>query len=350
MKRLARQSFQVVLSFALSLVFVWLSLRGTDLREVGQALAHADLRWVALYGVVLSAIHVTRVVRWGLLLKPLADVNFRALNPLGAVGFMALMVMPLRLGEFARPLLVADTFKVRRSAALASVVVERIVDGLAMGAVLVTLLWTLGGIAPTEHLARIRVGSVFVTLAFGGGLVALVLAFLHRERAATLLRATIGRVSPRIADRLAQMLEAFTEALRVQSLRHTAEFFGLTALYWCINAAGLAVMAEAFGFSLSPLQAFTVLGLQVIGAMIPAGPGSVGTLQFFTVLGLQLFLPHDQRSAASAAAYSHVVWIMQFAQQVLFGLVAIGSGSVQVGGLFKRLRSGAPETDPSPNA
>ena len=121
---------RTVFSLAMSALFIWLSLRHTDLRAVGRAMADADAVRVATYLAMLLAIHLIRTVRWGLLLKPLGEVSFKRLNSASAVGWMLLMLLPLRLGEFARPLLIARPppgggQPLRRSGALASIVVER---------------------------------------------------------------------------------------------------------------------------------------------------------------------------------------------------------------------------------
>src|SRR4051812_11508409 len=174
MPRVVKRALQLGLALGVSLFFIWLSLRHQDLRQVWRAIAGADYRFVALYVVVLFVVHLLRCIRWGMLLEPLARVTLRDLNKLGAVGFMLLMILPLRLGEFGRPLLVARHLKVSRSAALASVVFERIVDGLAMGFVLVTLVWAVGPKASAST-AFVRTGGVLVTLGFGSGLVALIL-------------------------------------------------------------------------------------------------------------------------------------------------------------------------------
>jgi uncharacterized protein (TIRG00374 family) len=335
-----KRALQIAFSLALSAFFVWLSLRKTNLAEVAGAIAGADLRYVGLSLLMLTVIHVLRTWRWGLLLQPLAKVRFRDVNPLAAVGFMALMLLPLRLGELARPYLAAEHLKLRKSAALASVVVERIVDGLFMGLVLVVLLWTLGPEVPREHLGRLRLGGALVTLAFGVGLVALVLAFRHRARADALLRSLLGRFSPRLADRVASMLAAFIDALAVvPSPARIVEFFVLTCVYWFCSGLGSLVLAPAFGFSLTLVQAFTVLGLQVIGSMIPAGPGMVGTLQAFTCLGLGLFLTGPE-NATRAAAFAHTAWALGFAQQVVFGLFFVLNGRVPLNHLLGRLGRG----------
>src|SRR5438309_12114278 len=140
----------------MSAVFVWLSLRHTDVRAVLGAMAAADPVRIAIYVLILLVIHVIRTVRWGILLEPLGHVSFKRLNSASAVGWMLLMVLPLRLGEFARPLLIArpregDGVRLRRSGAMASIVVERIVDGIAIGLLGIVALRALGASASGEY-------------------------------------------------------------------------------------------------------------------------------------------------------------------------------------------------------
>src|SRR5882724_7569374 len=156
---------RTVLSLAMSALFIWLSLRHTDLRAVGRAMADADAVRVAAYVVMLLVIHLVRTVRWGLLLKPLGEVSFKRVNSASAVGFMLLMLLPLRLGEFARPLLIARPpagggAHLRRSGALASIVVERIVDGIFIGLLGIVSLRLLGAHAGGRYVEFARSASV----------------------------------------------------------------------------------------------------------------------------------------------------------------------------------------------
>src|SRR5205085_3037131 len=137
--RALKLTVRVVISLGVSAFFVWLSLRNADLRAVARSIASASPPRLAAYAAVLVLIHLVRTVRWGILLEPLGHVGFKRLNSASAVGFMLLILLPLRLGEFARPLLIARPppggkgARLRRSGAFASIVVERIVDGLAIG-------------------------------------------------------------------------------------------------------------------------------------------------------------------------------------------------------------------------
>jgi uncharacterized protein (TIRG00374 family) len=331
-----KRALQLAVSLAISLVFVWLSLKGTDLGEVGRTMLAVDPGYLGLHILSLVAIHLFRVQRWKLLLEPLAPAPFREVNALSAVGFMAIVVLPLRLGEFARPVLASKRLGVRGSAALASVVVERIIDGLSMGLMLVVLLWTLSDdLAGGAHMAELRTGGLFVTLAFASGLAALVLAVKQRQLAERLVTRFLGALSPRLATRVSGMLAAFTDGLEVlPSAGRVAQFLAYTALYWGVNAAGLWALGVGFGFHLTAEQTLTVLGIQVIGAMIPAGPGMVGTLQWFTELGLKLFL--GAGAATVSAAFAHTIWLMAFGQQVLFGLYFVLVGRVRPAEIFRR--------------
>jgi hypothetical protein len=96
---------------------------------------------------------------------------------------------------------------------------------------------------------------------------------------------------------------------------------------------GLGLLAKGFGFNgLTPLMLAVILTIQVVGVMVPAGPGMVGTLQFFTQAGLSLFAA--DAFSARGAAYANTVWLLQFGTQVALGLVFLLAGHVSLKGLF----------------
>jgi uncharacterized membrane protein YbhN (UPF0104 family) len=314
---------RIVVSLAVSAVFVWLSLRHTDVRAVGAAIAGADpLRLVGYLGLLL-VVHLIKTVRWGILLEPLGHVPFRRLNSASAVGFMLLMLLPLRLGELARPLLIARPppgqagVRIRRSGAMASCVVERIIDGLSVGVLGIVALRLLGASASGRYAAFARNAALLVALGFLGLFIALTLAFFLRPQALRLTRALVSPLSPRLAGRLAESLDAFISALHLGSAPR--------------------VLAPAFGMHLGSLMAMTVLAIQVVGVMVPAGPGMIGTTQFFTQVGLSLFFPVAiPQAAVRAAAFANTLWLLQFGQQIGLGLVFLLAGHVSLRGLFRR--------------
>ncbi|HZZ84566.1 MAG TPA: lysylphosphatidylglycerol synthase transmembrane domain-containing protein [Anaeromyxobacteraceae bacterium] len=328
MKRLV----QAVAGLAISGGALWLTLRGKDLGAIWDAMKAADYRWLVPYFAILVVIHLIRTVRWGILLEPVARIPFGRLNAVASVGFMALMILPFRLGEFARPYLVAERPKVRVSAALSSVVVERVADGLFTAMLLVFTLLAVPDGTPGLHV--LRIAGVLVFLAFAALLAFLVVGYRNRELAVRVFHRLLDPISPRLAERAAGMVDAFIHGLRlVPSKGKVALFFFLTFLYWAVNGLGMQVLGLGFGFHLGFVQAFTVLGVLVVGVMIPAGPGMVGTFQAAVILALSLFLPEGV-VATRGSAYANVMWAAQLTQQVAFGLAFLFSRHIKLGQLF----------------
>jgi glycosyltransferase 2 family protein len=327
-----KRILQALAGMSISAAALYYTLRGKDLGAIWAAIVGADYRWVALYLVLLVAIHFLRTVRWGILLEPVATIPFSRLNAASAVGFMALVILPFRLGEFARPYLIADRPRLRVSAALSSVVVERVVDGMFTALLLVVALLTMP--ASNGSVVYWRWGGTFVFLAFGALLLVLVLAYRNRAGAVRLTHRFIDPVSPRVAGRLAGMMDAFIHGLRlVPNRAKVALFFALTVTYWGVNGLGLILLGKAFGFRLGLAAGFTVLGILIVGVMIPAGPGLIGTFQAFVLAGLALFLPKETVQTAGTA-YANLLWGVQVFQQVAFGLVFLFSRHIQLGRIF----------------
>lgn len=323
-----RRAIQVTVGLLVSAGALWLTLRGKDLGAIWAAMREADYRYLAPYLVILVAIHLARTWRWGLLLEPVAKVPFARLNAAAAVGFMALVLLPFRLGEFARPYLVAEPGGLRVSTALSSVVMERIADGIFTGLLLSFTLLAMPDSAP--GVAVLRVGGVVVSLAFAGALAFLVVAYRNRALAVRLAGAALRPLSPALALRFQGMLDAFIHGLRLlPGPRQLALFVALTFAYWGMNAFGMKVLALGFGFDLGFVQSCALLGVLVVGIMIPAGPGMVGTFQGAIVVGLGMFAP-AAAVATRGTAYANVLWAIQIVQVTALGTFFLFSRHIQL--------------------
>jgi uncharacterized protein (TIRG00374 family) len=327
-----KRILQIGVGLGISVLALWLTLRGKDLGAIWQAVHRADYAWLVPYAAILVVIHLVRTVRWGILLEPVAKVPFSKLNAVSAVGFMALVILPFRIGEFARPYLIAERPRLRVSATLSSVVVERVADGIfTAGLLVLTLLAVPEG---TPGLRYLRAGGLAVFAAFVLLLAFLVVAYRNRALAVRITHRVLDPISPRAANRASGMMDAFIHGLKlVPSRAKLAGFFVLTATYWGLNGWGMAVLARAFDIHLGLVQAFTVLGVLVVGVMIPAGPGMVGTFQAATVLGLSLFVP-KQVLDAQGTAYANVLWAVQLAFTAGLGFFFLFSRHIRVAQIF----------------
>jgi len=321
---------KLLVSLGLGGLFVWLAARGVDWGAVGQVLARVD-PWVSLaYLGIFILVHLARVYRWGLLLRPLGAVSFGKLFTVSSVGFMALVLLPLRLGEFARPFLIAERGRIRVSAALATIVVERVVDALAMAVLLVAILFFLEG--PVAVPADLSFWGWVVLGGFLALLGFLVLALWKQEPTVALFQRLLGFLPPRALGRLVSMLRAFIGGLRaLPDARLVLGFLGLTVVYWTLNGIGMWVLFFAFADlgALGLTEAFTVLAVLCVGLLIPAGPGMVGNFHYFVKLGLSLFLA-DAVLGSSGVAYAILAHAIQLGQQVVFGVVCLFSSQITI--------------------
>jgi uncharacterized protein (TIRG00374 family) len=315
-----------VVSLGITGVCFWWTFRNTHWDEMWASLRTARWWMLVPYMAVLFGIHMCRTLRWGNLLSGMEKVKFGPLNEASAIGFMMLLVLPFRLGEFARPFLIAERSSIRRSAAMTTVVFERIVDGIVIAVLLRVLLFFVP--ADATNISVMRAGANIMFAIFGSGLLFLVLARWQQARTEAFLRAVIeslhfalGAVTDKVAGKVIYVVNGFVNALRqLPDRKNLLLFFCWTAVYWTINGIGMSLLAGAFSLDVSLFQGFVILSVLIVGIMIPAGPGSAGTFQAFVLLGLGLFLPKDTVNGPGVA-YANALWVVQITQQIAFGLL-----------------------------
>ncbi|HMK71959.1 MAG TPA: lysylphosphatidylglycerol synthase transmembrane domain-containing protein [Myxococcaceae bacterium] len=314
-----RRWLRLAASLAVTLVCGAWAFRDTHWAEQWASLRAAHYLWLLPYFVILGTIHVCRTLRWGCLLSGLERVPFRPLNDASAIGFMYLLVLPFRMGEFARPFLIAERSSIRRSAAMTTVVLERITDGVFVALLLRALLFFVPEDVP--DVAYVRFGANAMFGIFFGGLLFLLFAAWHHDRAVALVRGAVGWASPRLAERVADIVDAFVGALRqLPGPLGMVAFFAWTLVYWGVNGFGMWLVArKAFDLPLDLFQSYVVLCVLVVGLMIPAAPGMIGTFQAAIRVGLALFLP-GELVRGSGLAFANVLWLCQTGQQIAFGL------------------------------
>jgi hypothetical protein len=341
-----KRAVKLIASILVTLVFMWWAFRDTDWHAQVASLKAANYAYLLPYFGFLLLVHLFRTLRWGCLLSGMERVPFRKLNEASGIGFMMLIVLPFRLGEFARPFLIAQRSSIRRSAAMTSVVLERITDGLFIAVLLRVLLFFV----PTETpgIGYVKVASTVMFAIFGGGLLFLLFGLWQQARAVALVRATVGRVAPGIAHKMADIVDTFVGAMRqLPGTGQLVAFFVYTFLYWGVNGAGMMVLSWAFdcsgagGAACQPMrldlfQAYVVMCVLVVGAMIPAAPGMVGTFQAAVKVGLAIFLPATLVNA-SGLAYANVLWLSQTVQQVALGLILMSLGHMSFRDIASKL-------------
>jgi hypothetical protein len=319
-----------LLGIGISVASMTWALWDVDLEKTKVAVLSASwAKTVFIYFFFLLAIHIFRTLRWGNLLSGIENVPFKKLNEASAIGFMMLVVLPFRLGEFARPFLIAQRSNVRRSAAMTTVVLERITDILFIAVLLLALMFFLPDTA--RNYGVIQKGAIGMFALSVGGFAFLLLARWKHDPVVNLIRKIFGVLGPARAEKVVNIVDGFVGALKqLPDHKNLALFLLWTTLYWAVNGYGMMLFANGFdcsgaaGRECLPLnvdayQTYFLLCVVIIGMLIPAGPAGAGTTQAALIIGLQVFLP-DPVVNSSGIAFSIALWVVQVVQQILFGL------------------------------
>ena len=120
----------VVIALAVGLLAVF--LRNADLGQVWESVKAARADFLVLAVLMTCATFVIRAERWQYLLSPLGPTRFWMVFRATVIGFAASAVLPARAGEVIRPYFLARREGLSATAAFATIIVERILDLVAV--------------------------------------------------------------------------------------------------------------------------------------------------------------------------------------------------------------------------
>jgi glycosyltransferase 2 family protein len=227
------------------------------------------------------------------------------------IGYMLNAVLPLRAGEIARVYVVARRPGQGFWTVLATLVVERVLDSLAIVLVLATLILAL----PVE-VPAIFEWAALVLLAVDVVAVGC-LAFLALTPARC--RRIVERLTarwPTFQRRACRALETFGRGLEgIRAVRHLVPLLAWTAVVWAIPAVAAWTVLRAVHLELPFAAAWMVLAFVGLGISVPAAPGYVGVFHFAAAEAVKLF----GVAPSAAVGYAVVFHASQILPQIAVG-------------------------------
>jgi glycosyltransferase 2 family protein len=310
-----------LIGIIISLVAGWLFVRAVPLDQMGQAIAHMDPIYLVpnLFFYILS--YVIRAWRWHFLMRPIANVRFRPLFAALMIGFLGNNLLPAHLGEFVRAYVLGRSENVSKSATFATVVLERIYDGLTVLFLLMIVLLFMDmpqgaveGTVLTAHVLRI---SGWAGLALFGGLMVF-LQFFRWQRAGAMkfCRFLLKPLPELLAEKIMGMLDAFADGLALARPLDLI-WIGLTSLgVWLALGAWAWCMFPAFGLNFGFMSGLLMEVVTALALLIPSAPAFVGTFHLAAAASIAFM----GASVAVAGSYAMVLWIVHFVVTTLIGL------------------------------
>ncbi len=171
------KKWQFWLGVLISIIFIWLAVRGLKLDEFWGAVKQANYIWlIPGIGVYFIGVWV-RAWRWHYLLKPIKEIPTKTMFPITTIGYMGNNIYPARAGEVLRAVILKRKEGVSISASLATIIVERIFDGVVMLAFVFVNLSELAKLTGSSgFVGNIQQVAVIGTGVFLGALIVFLIA------------------------------------------------------------------------------------------------------------------------------------------------------------------------------
>lgn len=298
--------WQLWLGLAVSAIFLWLALRGLKLEEVVGYLQTANYLWI-LPGIAVYFLGVAgRTWRWHYLLKPLKEVSLRRLFPIVTIGYMGNNVYPARAGELLRAYVLRRNEQVSASASLATIIVEKMFDGLVM------LLFVFVTLPTAPFLpADLRFIVILGSLVFFSALVVFLFLAARPTLAAKVYNPLIDHFLPvRFRHAARGFLDRFMTGLAaLRDVRHIVMIFFTSIVIWLLETMKYWFVMHAFNFEVSFFALMLMNGIVNLATTLPAAPGYIGTFDGPGIAVLSAFGVVPEIATAYTLVLHAALWL-----------------------------------------
>ncbi|MBN2550383.1 MAG: flippase-like domain-containing protein [Anaerolineales bacterium] len=332
--------WQFWLGIAISLVFLYFTLRGLGLEDFGKALQQANYWWL-IPGVAVYFMGVwARAWRWHYLLRPIKSVSTKTMFPIVAIGYMGNNIYPARAGEVLRAVVLKKREGVPISASLATIIVERVFDGVVMLAFVFLNLPELAQLtSDSGFVGSIQSLALWGSAAFFGALVLFLLAAMFPERTEKIVLWGAERFIPlRYRQRLLDMAGKFLGGLEsLRSPREALMVFLTSVVIWLFETGKYWFVMHAFPFEVSFFALMLMNGLVNLATTIPSAPGYVGT---FDATGIAVLVAYGVDRAVGSA-YTIVLHVALWFPITILGAYYMAREGLKWGEEVERMRKEA---------
>lgn len=302
--------WQFWFGLAISAFFLYIVLRKIDYPELWHVLVDANYWWlipgIAVYFVALWV----RSWRWHYLLRPLKPIRTNTLFPIVTMGYAGNNIFPARAGEVIRAVVLKRHEDIAISASLATIIIERMFDGIVM------LAFIFVNLAGLTQLTRVSIGilginlgireiAIWGSVAFFGALVVFLVAAMFPEPTDRLVTWFVEHLVPeKYRPKTLGIIRRFLEGLKsLSSPLDVLMVFFTSVLIWLLETVKYWFVMHAFSFSISFFALMLMNGVVNLATTIPSAPGYLGTFDLPGIAVLQAYnIPRE-----IAASYTFVL-------------------------------------------
>ena len=327
-----RKYLKFILLTLFAVLILWFFGRNLDWNHVGESLKKADPIYITLSVLIICLGYLLRAIRWKVLLEPLTPSSLSELFATTTVGFAAIFLIG-RAGEIVRPMwLPMRDRRVRPSAALVTLGLERIFDLASLVAFFaVNLLWLTPPAGREADFRYVEILGWGMLAAMAAGIVVLLIYQRRSDRFIVWFGRLIDRtwIPKALQKALVSILRQLAAALHI--LRDWKETFWLvfwTLALWLSIAVPTWLVLIAFDLPVTFSDSLFIMGLAALSSVVPTPGGAAGA--FHTATAASILLIKNQIKAEDAAAAAIVLHLVYFAPAIFFGLYYYFHGDISI--------------------
>jgi uncharacterized protein (TIRG00374 family) len=300
-----RRGIQAAVLLAVGVLILYGLLRTVHPNEVGAAMRQASPAWIAVGEIAYLLFILVRGWRWTVILRASAPrAGLGDATAVSGIGFAVNSVSPFKLGELLRIGAIAPRARIGVGEAGATVVVERVLDVLALLVIALAAATISGAGSNSFGLWSGVVVIAAISVAIG------VVAYLMVTYPEPTLR-TIDWIAARLPAPVGRFVDNFAASVikgfsSLRSPRRLAAAALLSVPVWLCIVGGLIAFCRALTGQLSLPTLVLACTIFVISQAISITPGSVGTYEGFFVVVLTTFGARPAALVTAVAVLSHV--------------------------------------------
>ena len=329
--KLDKKKMLLIVGLMVSIICSWLFVRKIEWSSLGVAFSEAKYIYILPTIIIMFVAQYIRAIRWEVLLSPIKKVSVLNLFSVSMIGFMANNVLPARLGEIIRPIMIARKEKIGVSTSFATIAIERVFDILGI-IVIASLLFCF---LPSDNQANSQavihqLKKWSAIMAFFGicTIAILFLLSLYPKKAGAVFEKLLFVFPHHLRDKLVNLLHSFISGLQVFDHKIKLLWVGiLSMVIWLLNAASIYVLCYSFDIGLSYAGACFVTVCIALAVALPQAPGFIGVFHIATQKSLDVF----GVGLSSAQSFAILLWAVSVIPVTVAGLLFLWREGISFG-------------------
>ncbi len=314
---------RLFISLLIGSVLLYISVKDVNFVNLKSGLAGIDL-YLILYSVFLAVLIILlKSLRYALLLNPIKEITQKKLLPIVTIGLLAIIIVPLRMGEFVRPYLISRKEDIPFTSATTAVFIERLFE---IAFLLCLIFYSLNIMQSASWIVK---PALTILIIFSLILFILILFIGGKKTIKNKIKLLIK--SEMFFERISNIYDNIHKAFYI--FKYPGIIVKCTIysiVIWALSAFSIYLILSALKISLPFSASILIMVITIIGISIPGAPGFVGNYQFANMMALSLYNINPDK----AMLFSIIYYLTNIGTDIILGIIIMPFVQISIKDFF----------------